>query len=88
MDCSPKLCEQCAEAGKNIPADYLYQSEEASLTGPAFGDPDYWPPDVAGRRSLCHEHYTRLSADSRLDYIPAEEGKDPLEHLGETGTTL
>lgn len=87
MDRPPDLCEQCAEAGKNTPAGYPYRSEEAGLTGPAFGDPDHWPPDVGGRRFLCHEHYTRLPADSRLDYVPAEDDQDHLGHLGEMGTT-
>ena len=81
---SPRLfCEQCLEAGTNAPAEYLYQSEEISLAGPLLGDPDAWPPHVSGRRFLCREHFARLPADSRLDYIPAE---DHLGHLGEMGT--
>ena len=84
MHRSPVFCEQCAEAGKNTPADYVYQPEETSLAGPMLGDPDAWPPDVSGRRFLCQEHYMRLPADSRLDYVPAE---DQLGHLGEMGRT-
>jgi hypothetical protein len=84
MHRSPVFCEQCAEAGKNRPADYVYQSEETSLAGPMLGDPDAWPPDVSGRRLLCREHYEQLPADSWLDYVPAE---DHLGHLGEMGRT-
>ena len=78
-------CEQCVEAGKNTPADYLYQSEEISLAGPMLGEPDAWPPDVSGRRLLCQEHYAALPADRRLDYVAAE---DHLGHLGEMGKQL
>ncbi len=84
MQRTPVLCEQCVEAGKNTAADYVYQTEETSLAGPALGDPDYWPPDVGGRRFLCREHYRQQPADSRLDYVPAE---DQLGHLGEMGRT-
>ena len=87
MDTDPLLCEQCAEAGQSAPADYVYQSEETSLAGPMLGDPDAWPPDVAGRRLLCREHYARLPADSRLDYVPAEDDNGHLGHLGEMGST-
>ncbi|GEM_PF-1213561 len=84
MHRSPVFCEQCVKAGKNTPADYVYQSEEISLAGPLLGDPDAWPPHVGGRRFLCHEHYAGLPADGRLDYVPAE---DHLGHLGEMGRT-
>ena len=77
------LCEQCLASGTNTPALYLYQSEEISLAGPLLGDPDAWPPHVSGRRSLCGDHFMRLPADSRLDYVPAE---DQLGHFGEMGT--
>jgi len=83
MQHSLVLCEQCLKAGTNAPADYLHQSEGISLAGPLLGDPDAWPPHIRGRRSLCREHFVRLPADSRLDYIPAE---DHLGHLGEMGT--
>ena len=84
MHRSPVFCEQCAEAGKNTLADYVYQSEEISLAGPLLGDPDAWPPHVGGRRSLCQRHYTRLPADSRLDYVSAQQDTD---HLGQMGWT-
>ena len=81
---STSLCEQCTEAGQSAPADYVYQSEETSLAGPLLGDPDAWPPDVTGRCLLCRDHYAQLPADSRLDYVPAE---DHLGRLGEMGRT-
>ena len=61
-------CESCAHAGVDTLADYVYETEEASLRGPMLGDPDCWPPNVEGRRSLCRKHYAGLPPDSRVDY--------------------
>lgn len=78
------FCEQCVQLGVNTPAEYAYQPEETSLAGPTLGDPDYWPPDVSDQKFLCQEHYARLPADSRLDYVPAEDNNDE-NHFGLSG---
>lgn len=69
---SAGFCEACARAGVTTLAEYVYQPEEASLVGPLMGDPDYWPPNVVGRRLLCREHYEQVPPDGQLDYVPAE----------------
>ena len=61
-------CEACAHAGVDTMADYAYEPEETSLQGPMLGDPDCWPPNVEGHRSLCQKHYAGLLPDSRVDY--------------------
>jgi len=82
MPPSPLFCEPCAQIGIKALADYLYQPEETSLAGPMMGDPDYWSPDVNGQRFLCQEHYARLSADSQLNYVPAESDFRQSREMG------
>ena len=77
MSPSPQFCEPCAQGGVTNIADYLYQPEETSLIGPTMGDPDYWPPHIAGRRFLCQEHYARLPVDSQIDYVSARDRFGP-----------
>lgn len=77
----PALCEPCVQEGRNTLADYVYQPEGISLAGPLMGDPDAWPSDIHGQRLLCREHYTQLPADSRIDYIPAEDHPQQSEEM-------
>ena len=83
MHRSPVFCEQCVKAGKNTPADYVYQSEEISLAGPLLGDPDAWPPHVGGRRSLWvgHCHWRYLFREHSLRSVTANTRRDGRELL-------